>query len=126
MNEILVVAYFVTFIVCAVGSHVFFWRRDPRFKWRWYRRVTIFNFIVVGGMMLILLAQTSPPFLFSIIFVGALFFIGWVAAFQTRVCTSCGKVSQPQNLVTAPKFCTQCGAKLEPPSAQNTSETTGI
>jgi amino acid transporter len=113
MNSTLVVVYLVVWAVCAVGSVVVFLRRDPQFTLRWYRRVAGFNFVVIGGFLLVLVAQMSPPWWYLVFFIGVALFIGWVSLFQTRVCPQCGKISQPDNLVTAPTFCRKCGARLD-------------
>ena len=113
MNPALVTVYFVVWAACAVGSVAFFWHRDPTFKRRWYRRVSAFNIVVIGGFILVLVAQMSPPWWSFAIFLGMTLFIGWVNVFQTRVCPQCGKISQPDNLITAPSFCRKCGARLD-------------
>lgn len=109
MNETILAIYLSVWLACAVGSVLFFWGRSPQFKKRWHRRVAAFDVIVIGGM---LIAATIPHWRMLFFFAGASLFIGWVAVFQTRVCPSCGKVSQPANLVSAPNFCRKCGMRL--------------
>jgi hypothetical protein len=113
VNPKLMMVYFVVWTVCAVGTTVLFWRRDPAFKRRWHRPIAIFNTVVIGGFILVFVAQMAPPWWVFLIFLGTLLFIGWVSVFQTRVCAQCGKICQPDNLVTAPRFCRSCGAKLD-------------
>lgn len=110
MNETLWAIYFPVWFALAIGSLLFFWRRDPAFKNRWYRRVTAFNIVIIGGMIVLMTIPNWPAFT---LFLAGVLFIGWASVFQTRVCLSCGKVSQPDNLVTAPSFCRKCGASLD-------------
>ena len=110
MNETLWIIYFPVWFALAIGSLLVFWKRDPAFKKRWYRRVSAFNLAIIGGMLVLM---TIPNWLAFAIFLAATLFIGWVSVFQTCVYISCGKVSQPDNLITAPCFCRKCGANLD-------------
>jgi purine-cytosine permease-like protein len=112
MNETLFIAYFVIWFALAVGSFLFFRGKDPEFKKRWHRPVAIIGTSIIGGMMVLMVALMGD-WRATAIFAAAALFIGWVGAFQTRVCLGCGKVCQPQNLVTPEKFCSKCGTALD-------------
>ena len=92
MIETLWAIYVPVWFALAIGSLLFFWRRDPAFKKRWYRRVSAFNLAIIGGTIVLM---TIPNWRAFAIFLAGLLFLGWASVFQTRVCLSCGKVSQP-------------------------------
>jgi len=111
MNGTHLIVYFVIWFALAIGTFLFFMGRDPAFKHRWYRRVSVFNMAVIGGM-LILLAVPFGLVAVAVCTVATLYFL-WLAVFQIRVCLGCGKLCQPRNLITAEKFCGKCGTALE-------------
>ncbi|MDH3199458.1 MAG: hypothetical protein OEM15_01060 [Myxococcales bacterium] len=110
MNETLLVLYFPVWIACVIGTWLFFRGRDPAFKKRWYRHAYAFNITVIGGMIVLM---TIPHWEAFVIFTAAVLFFMWIALFRTRICPSCGKVCQPEYLITPQKFCSKCGAALD-------------
>ncbi len=109
MNETLLVLYFPVWIACVIGTWLFFRGRDPAFKKRWYHRASVFNGIVIGGMI-VLIAIPNWSF---VILTAAILLLTWVAIFRARVCPECGKVCQSEYLITPQKFCSNCGAGLD-------------
>jgi hypothetical protein len=110
MNETLFVIYFPIWIACVIGTWLFFRGRDPAFKKHWYRRVSAFNLTLIGGMIVLMAIPMSLPFA---IFGAAFLLLMWIPISRTRVCLGCGKVCQPENLITPQKFCSKCGASLD-------------
>jgi hypothetical protein len=56
---------------------------------------------------------TIPNWTAFAIFTVFVLFLLWVGIFRTRVCLGCGKLSQPDNLITPPSFCSKCGTALD-------------
>lgn len=110
MNETLFLIYFPIWFALVIGTWLFFRGRDPAFKKRWYRHAYAFNITIIGGMLLLM---TIPHWQAFAIFAPAVAFFMWIALFRTRVCLECGKVCQPENLITPQKFCSKCGAALD-------------
>lgn len=110
MNKTLFALYFPIWIACAVAYVLLFWGRSPAFKRRWYRTAGVLFGTIIGGMLALFALPYWPMFVLVLV---ALIFMIWAGVFQARVCLSCGKVSQPDNLITAPKFCNRCGSRLE-------------
>jgi len=112
MNETLLAIYFPVLLMLAVGTFLFFRRKDPAFKKRWYRHAYALNFTVIGGLI-VLMAISIGSWPVVAIFSGAALFSIWVGVFRTRVCLGCGKLAQPENLITPQKFCSKCGTGLD-------------
>jgi VIT1/CCC1 family predicted Fe2+/Mn2+ transporter len=112
MNATLLLVYFAIWLALAIGTFLFFRGKDPAFKKRWHRRVAVFNVSIIGGMLLLMVALMGH-WEATVIFAAAFLYFMWVAVFRTRVCPGCGRLCQPQNLITPEKFCSKCGTALE-------------
>ncbi|MDH3625704.1 MAG: hypothetical protein OES69_11565 [Myxococcales bacterium] len=110
MNETLFAIYFPIWFALVIGTWLFFRGRDSAFKKRWYRRVSAFNVTVIVGMIVLMAIPMSLPFA---ILGAAMLPLMWIPIYRTRVCLACGKVCQPENLITPQKFCSKCGAGLD-------------
>ena len=95
-----------------IGSTLFFWRKSPEFKKKWHIPVLMINMLVIGGFLFAFAIMLVDNFFQIIPFVLMFLFILYVSIFKIRICDVCGKTNQPENLITAPKFCSKCGEKL--------------
>ena len=80
-------------------------------KHTWLPRLGIVTIVVLGPFF-VFPALQQGNYLFAMVAVVALVFIGYVNATKVRVCESCGHVAQPENLLVAASFCPKCGAAL--------------
>jgi hypothetical protein len=108
--------YFIVFFALAVGSWLFLRNRTPAFKRRWYHKMVYFNTIVIGLLIVAIFKFESwSDFLFVFFIVGLP--IGLIAYLhsKTRICHSCGSVTQGQPPFFRPAdYCPKCGADLRP------------
>lgn len=105
------IVYFVVFGLLVLGNWLFMRGLSPERKHHWYARVSLVS-IGILGPFLILFPAVSGQFEFVLLVLLALAFIAYVTVAVVRVCKSCGHVAQPGNLVSAAKFCPQCGETL--------------
>jgi len=98
-------------VAIAIGGWLFLRGKNPAAKRHWYPRLTAINSVIVFSLMsIILVAWQQPTGIIFIAVFGSL--ITYLSVTRTRVCEKCGRVSQPQNLISAPEFCPKCGAPL--------------
>lgn len=112
MNETLLIAYFVIWLAIAVGSFLFFRGKDPAFKKRWYRPVAIVGTSIIAGMIVFMVALMGD-WRATVMFAAIALLLIWIGAFRTRVCSGCGRVSQPRSFIAPDEFCGKCGTALE-------------
>ncbi len=112
MNATLLLVYFAIWLALAIGTFFLFRGKDPAFKRRWHRPVTLVTASIICGMLVLMVALMGH-WGATIFFLAVSVFMIWVGAFQTRVCLGCGRASQPRNLFTPEKFCSKCGTALE-------------
>ena len=113
MSQYFPIVYFSVWIALVIGSWLFFRRLDSKAKKVWHPRIGLVNLAVIAPFFV-------GPFLLRGTWLGlavlVVFFVFFIYAgvFKTRVCESCGTATQPQNLLTAAEFCSNCGEKLSP------------
>ncbi|MDY6906114.1 MAG: hypothetical protein SWH61_15685 [Thermodesulfobacteriota bacterium] len=108
----LAIVYFIVFFIMLIGSTLFYRRKSPEFKKKWHVPVTLVNLIVIGGFLFAFAIMLVDSLIHIIPFVLMFIFILYISIFKTKVCGACGKTNQPENLITAPEFCSKCGEKL--------------
>ena len=109
----LAAVYFVVFTAIALGGWLYGRRLDPRVLKRWYPRFSLLSIALLGPLLL------APPlvwgqYVFAAIAGVVIVVIACMAVARTRVCETCGTVTQPQNLITPADSCPNCGAALLP------------
>ena len=112
-DEAFAAVYFTVFAAIALGGWLYGSRLDPKALKRWYPRFSLFSIAVLAPFLL------APAFVWGNYVFGAIgcvviTLIAYIAVAKTRVCESCGTITQPQNLITPPDFCPKCGTQLSP------------
>ncbi len=110
-DDVFGIAYLVAFAVVAGGTWLALRDLTPEQKHRKYPKVALAGIVVLGTFFLAF-PLVSGQFWHLLIIAPALAFIGYVNVAVVRVCTACGHVAQPENLVSPTKFCPKCGAPL--------------
>jgi hypothetical protein len=103
--------YFAAFGVVSLGSWLFVRRLSPEEKHRWYPKVSLAGIGILAPFFLAFPFMTGQIAFLAVV-IPAIAFIGYVNVAVVRVCKSCGRIAQPQNLVTPERFCAKCGAPL--------------
>jgi predicted RNA-binding Zn-ribbon protein involved in translation (DUF1610 family) len=102
--------YFVVWVIMAISTGVIYWiRRDPAFRIKWYARISLVGSATILFFMF-LVCPTVLTFLFISIFGGL---IVYLSIAKTRICKSCGKIIRPLHLIHGAKFCPHCGGETE-------------
>jgi len=109
LSTIFIIVWVGLVILCTM----FFVGRDASFKKRWHVRISLICIAVIGGFMVFIVAKSVGALAVLPVVVGIVA-IGYLSVTKVRVCDSCGKTNQPQNLITAPEYCSKCGKKLSP------------
>jgi hypothetical protein len=110
-DDLLGVIYFAVFGVVALGSWLFMRRLSPEKKHRWYPKVSLAGIGILAPFFLAFPIMTGQIATLAVV-IPAIAFIAYVNVAVVRVCKSCGRIAQPQNLVTPERFCPKCGAPL--------------
>jgi len=112
-EEAFAVVYIALFTVLVFAGWLYGRRLDPRALKRWYPRFSLLSIAVLAPFLLAP-ALVWGNYLFAAIGCAVIALIAYMAVVKTRICESCGTVTQPQNLVTAAAFCPKCGVELFP------------
>lgn len=101
----------VLFLGIALGGWLCGRRLDPRALKRWYPR---FSVLAIGALTPFLVAPVViwGEYMSAAIACVVAATIAYIIVAKTRVCESCGTVTQPQDLVTPASFCPKCGVEL--------------
>lgn len=112
-DDIFPFVYFTIFFLLTIGSWFFTRKLHPKQKRIWVPRLSLLSIIVIGTLI-ILPSVVGGQYLFAMLGLAMLIFIGYVSVAKVRVCESCGHVAQPESLLFSAKFCPKCSAKLTP------------
>ena len=101
--------FFGTWIVLGIlGLFLFGFKKDVRFKRKWFPRFIIF----VGFVFIMFIKLMGTPNEVFYLVIPAVILISFLNIHFTKFCTSCGKTLYHYNWFTKMKFCSSCGAKL--------------
>jgi hypothetical protein len=112
-DDIFPFVYYTIFFLLTIGSWLFVRKLNPKQKHIWVPRLSLLSIVVIGSLI-ILPSLVGGQFLFAMLGLAIIIFIGYVSVAKVRVCESCGHVTQPGNLLFSAKFCPKCSTKLTP------------
>jgi hypothetical protein len=101
------VIYFAIWAAMAIGGGSMLLQREPEFRIRWHARMVLLANLGIGiGMLLVF---PYPFGWFMILLGGGL--ITYLNISKTTICTQCGRIIQPVNLISKAQFCSRGGGK---------------